>query len=112
MSYTKTMMETGDANNGRHHEDRMIDKARLSVAAESTNFLGATITSYEEVHQDPDWYFEPTIEQRKAALVEDVKKIAPDWDQMTTRELLHLMAAGKVVFVVDDKPWLKTGGDA
>ena len=41
----------------------------------------------------------PTIEQRKlmALTIERVKDIAPDWDEMTTRELLHLtMAVSKV----------------
>lgn len=64
-----------------------------------------------EVRQDPNWYYKPTIEQRKAALVEQVKTIAPDWDEMTTRELLHVMAAGEVVFMVDDREWVKEGSD-
>ena len=65
------------------------------------------IISHEDVHQHADWYHDPSIEERKAALVEDIKKIAPDWDEMTTRELLHLMAAGNVVFRVDTTPWVK-----
>ena len=69
-----------------HEEDRKIDEARLN---------------YQEVDIEPeanraDRFPEEGgrlcteyIEQRKLALVERVKDIAPDWDEMTTRELLH-----------------------
>ena len=57
-------------------------------------------------------YYEPSVEQRKIALVNRVKDIAPDWDEMTTRELLHLMAVSKVTFTPDADLYVKHWSDA
>ena len=59
-----------------------------------------------------DALYEPTVEQRKIALVNRVKDIAPDWDEMTTRELLHLMAVSKVTFTPDADLYVKHWSDA
>ena len=46
------------------------------------------------------WSMTQTVEQRKreeAGLsIEVLKRMAPDWDQISVRELLHLMAVSKV----------------
>lgn len=62
---------------------------------------------YEEVHQDPNWYFEPTLEDRKMQLVGKVKLIAPDWDELSVIELLTVMAKQQITFSDDDKLYLK-----
>ena len=59
-----------------------------------------------------DALYEPSVEQRKIALVNRVKDIAPDWDEMTTRELLHCMAAAKVTFWADAEMYVRAAGDA
>ena len=93
MSYTKKMMEWAYADKGSHDEDRLIDEARIT---------------YSEVPDiSDDAYYEPTVEQRKIVLVNRVKDIAPDWDEMTTRELLHLMAVSKVTFSPDADLYVK-----
>ena len=74
-----------------NEEDRRIDEARLT---------------YSEVPA-VNGYYEPTVEQRKTKLVERVKDIAPDWDEMTARELLHLMAVSKVTFTPDADLYVK-----
>lgn len=69
--------------------------------------------NHTEVRQDPNWYYKPSDEEKKLAIIEDLKRMAPeDWDQLTIRELVHIMAIGDVVFRVDTSPWLKNGGDA
>ena len=74
------------------------------------SIINAKVISYEEVDHPTDCYYEPSVSERMIALVDQVKVMAEDWDQLTTVELLRVMAQHKVVFEVDDKPWVK--GDA
>ena len=85
-------------------EDRLIDEARQTFY---TDKRGREFPPVDEVPHSMDWYYEPSVEERKAHLVADLKKLAPDWDEMTVREIIHLMAMSKVVFAHDDKPWVK-----
>ena len=117
MSYTKDQMIEEMDSIDKHEEDRKIDEARLNYLPESiepgvAKLLGGEVISYEEVTYDEKALYEPTIEQRKLALIERVKDIAPDWDEMTTRELLHCMACAKVTFWEDADMYVRTGGEA
>ena len=60
----------------------------------------------DDITISDDALYEPTVEQRKLALVNRVKDIAPDWDEMTTRELLHCMQA-KVTFWADAEMYVR-----
>ena len=118
MSYTKDQMIDEMNSIDAHEEDRLIDEARRAVYLEAdyepevANMLGGKVVSVEDVTYDENALYTPTIEQRKHALVERVKDIAPDWDEMTTRELLHCMAAAKVTFWADAEMYVRTAGDA
>jgi len=93
MSYTKDQMIDEMDSIDRHEEDRRIDEARL------------TFSDVPAISDDA--YYEPTLEQRKIVLVNRVKDIAPDWDEMTARELLHLMAVSKVTFTPDAELYVR-----
>ena len=57
--------------------------------------------------------FVPSEEQRLAALIADVQRIAPDWTEFTTVELLKTMAKLKVEFMVGPDEWpVSKQGDA
>ena len=98
MSYTKTLDEQTTGHRDPQAEDSKIDAARL---------FGAIINGAEDVGHPEHCYYEPNNAERMMALVDQVKMIAEDWDDLTTIELLKLMAQMKVVFAVDDKPWVK-----
>ena len=86
-----------------HEEDRKIDEGRRYV---EVDIFGQKVMA-EDVTIADDMVYEPTVEQRKLALVNRVKEFAPDWHEMTTSELLHLMAVSKVTFTPDAELYVR-----
>lgn len=103
MSLTKTILEDQEAGIDPHEEDRKIDDGRRYAEVD----LAGSKVMAEDITIADDMVYEPTVEQRKLALVNRVKDIAPDWDEMTTRELLHLMAVSKVTLTPDAEMYIK-----
>ena len=86
-----------------HEEDRKIDEGRRYV---EVDILGQKIMA-EDVTIADGMVYEPTVEQRKLALVNRVKEFAPDWHEMTTSELLHLMAASQLTLTRDANMYVR-----
>ena len=103
MSYTKRLLDAELGQIDPQEEDRLIDEGRRYVEA---NIGGSTVMA-EDITIADDMVYEPTVEQRKLALINRVKDIAPDWDEMTTRELLHLMAVSKVTLTPDAEMYIR-----
>ena len=103
MSYTKRLLDAELDQLDPHEEDRKIDEGRRYV---EVDILGQKIMA-EDVTIADGMVYEPTVEQRKLALVNRVKEFAPDWHEMTTSELLHLMAASQLTLTRDANMYVR-----
>lgn len=107
MSRTKELLDEMDRVDP-HEEDRLIDEARQTYVDD----VRPRIVSSDVPHPE-DCYYRPSLEEKKLAIINDLKKMAPhDWDELTVRELVHLMASTDVVLRVDTTPWVKGYGGA